>query len=191
MEGWMWLVLASMFAVGGLLGYVLGRSKGDNHEKIRELESSLRDSKDELQTYRGDVAQHFGKTAELFNQLTTDYRAVYEHLAASSEALCGDQVPKISAKVPDKKLLDADPEKPTAETAPAQGEAKHVRTATAKPHRPAHRNDVREHLDGTRHRRALHSRKASGAFQPHHRMDAHRHRCGGRRHREPAHRGQP
>ena len=117
MEGWMWLVLASMFAVGGLLGYVLGRSKGDNHHKIRELETSLRDSKAELNDYRNEVVQHFGKTADLFNQLTTDYRQVYEHLAASSEALCGDQVAKISAKVPDKKLLDSESDKPPVESA--------------------------------------------------------------------------
>ncbi len=107
MEGWMWLILASMFGVGGILGYVLGRSKGDNHQKIRELESSLSDGKKELESYRTEVAQHFGKTAELFNKLTTDYREVYEHLAASSETLCGDQAAKLSAQMPDKKLLDA------------------------------------------------------------------------------------
>ena len=109
MEGWMWIVLGSMFAVGAFLGFALGRTKGDDFQKVRELEHSLEESKAELEDYRQSVAEHFGKTAELFNRLTTDYREVYEHLAASSEALCGDQVPKISAQVPDSKLLDAEP----------------------------------------------------------------------------------
>ncbi len=114
MEGWMWLVLASMFGVGGLLGYVLGRAKGDNLKEVRDLEAKVAESEKALEEYKAQVAQHFGKTAELFNQLTTDYRAVYEHLAASSEALCGDQVAKISAEMPDKKLLEKE-EKPVVE----------------------------------------------------------------------------
>ncbi len=134
MEGWMWLVLASMFGVGGVLGYVLGRSKGGNHQKIRELETSLSQSSAELESYRADVAQHFGKTAELFNKLTTDYKEVYEHLAASSEALCGDRVAKINAKVPDKKLLDEkagkSEEKVAAEEVPKEETASNVKTNT-------------------------------------------------------------
>ena len=121
MEGWMWIVLGSMFAVGAFLGFALGRTKGDDFQKVRELENSLSESKAELEEYRQSVAEHFGKTAELFNRLTTDYREVYEHLAASSEALCGDQVPKISAEVPDSKLLDA--ESATTEVETSQAEA--------------------------------------------------------------------
>ncbi len=124
MEGWMWLILASMFGVGGVLGYVLGRSKGDNHQKIRELENSLSERATELESYRAEVAQHFGKTAELFNKLTTDYREVYEHLAASSEALCGDQAAKLNAKVPDNKLLDAQSDEAPGKETEAVKEAK-------------------------------------------------------------------
>ena len=129
MEGWMWLVLASMFGVGGAFGYILGRARGDNHHKIRELETSLSESATELESYRAEVAQHFGKTAELFNKLTTDYKEVYEHLAASSEALCGDRATKLNAKVPDQSLLDATHSKPGAKAEPAQ-EAPEEKTAS-------------------------------------------------------------
>ncbi len=111
MEIWQWLLFASMFAVGGLIGYTLARGKSDNMGKVRELESQLADSEKKLDEYKTEVSQHFGKTAQLFNNLTDDYRAVYEHLAAGSQALCGDKVDQLVSELPDKKLLDAEPEK--------------------------------------------------------------------------------
>lgn len=111
MEIWQWLLFASMFAVGGLIGYTLARGKSDNMGKVRELESQLADSEKKLDEYKTEVSEHFGKTALLFNNLTDDYRAVYEHLATGSQTLCGDKVNQLVSEVPDKKLLDAEPEK--------------------------------------------------------------------------------
>lgn len=96
MEAYLWLILASMLAVGVLVGFFVGRGKGDTSApRVKELEEALRIAEQEMQTYRIDVSQHFEKTATLFNQLTNDYRHVYEHLATSSEKLCGDQVAKL------------------------------------------------------------------------------------------------
>ncbi len=98
MEAYIWLILASMFGVGVLFGFFFGRGKEVHPTaQIKELEESVEKAKQEMEEYRGEVSQHFGKTAELFNQLTNDYRDVYEHLAASSEKLCGDQVEKLKA----------------------------------------------------------------------------------------------
>lgn len=98
MEAYIWLILACMFAVGILFGFFMGRGKEVHPTaKVRELEERLEQAHQDMDDYRGEVSEHFGKTAELFNQLTNDYRSVYEHLAQSSEKLCGDQVEKLKA----------------------------------------------------------------------------------------------
>lgn len=103
LEPWMVIALLAVAAISVAIGYSIGRSQNDGKEKLKQAE-------EELTQYKEQVAQHFGKTAELFDKLTHDYRDVYEHLAQSSENLCGDQVPRISADVPDGKLLASDHE---------------------------------------------------------------------------------
>ncbi len=102
MEGYIWLILASMLAVGIIFGYFIGRGREVSPSaQIRELEDKLTQQQQDMDQYKSEVTDHFGKTAELFNQLTNDYRAVYEHLANSSEQLCGDQVEKLKALTSD------------------------------------------------------------------------------------------
>ena len=101
LEPWIVFVLLAIAGIGIAIGYAIGRSQNDSREKQKKAE-------EELEQYKGQVAEHFGKTAELFDKLTHDYREVYEHLAQSSESLCGDQVPRISADVPKGKLLAED-----------------------------------------------------------------------------------
>ena len=123
MEAYIWLILASMLAVGVLLGFVIGRTKGDTSApRVKELEENLAKADEEMQQYRGQVTGHFEKTANLFNQLTNDYREVYEHLATSSEQLCGDQVAKLKSLTAETKVLEGEGEKletPAAEAAPS------------------------------------------------------------------------
>jgi hypothetical protein len=109
MEGYMWLILISMLGVGILFGFVIGRSKGDvSAPKVRELEKDLHQAKEQLQTYRSEVTTHFEKTATLFNQLTKDYREVYEHLATSSNKLCGTDTAKLKSLTADKNVLEGE-----------------------------------------------------------------------------------
>jgi uncharacterized membrane-anchored protein YhcB (DUF1043 family) len=121
MEGYVWLILISMLAVGVLFGFVFGRSKGDvSAPKVRELEKRLYDADQEMKGYRGQVTQHFEKTATLFNQLTNDYREVYEHLANSSNQLCGTETAKIKSLTADSTVLEGQSQQ--AEAAPAEPE---------------------------------------------------------------------
>ncbi len=129
MEAYMWLILASMLGVGIVFGFFMGRSKGDTSApKVRELEQNLNKANEEMQGYRTQVTQHFETTANLFNQLTNDYREVYEHLANSSDQLCGDQVAKLKGLTSDKNEVEVEGKKlessvgeaPTAEPEPAQ-----------------------------------------------------------------------
>lgn len=125
MEGYMWLILISMLAVGILFGFVIGRSKGDvSAPKVRELEKDLHQAKEEMQSYRNEVTQHFEKTANLFNQLTNDYRLVYEHLAKSSHQLCGEQAAQLKSLTADKGVLEGQPaqQQDAKGAAPAQAQ---------------------------------------------------------------------
>lgn len=125
MEAYIWLILASMLAVGILIGYFMGRSKGDTSApKVQELEDGIAQATQEMQDYRGQVTNHFEKTANLFNQLTNDYREVYEHLANSSEKLCGDQVAKLKGLTAETKVLQAEGEKVVSQATEAVNDTK-------------------------------------------------------------------
>ena len=122
MEAYMWLILASMLGVGVVFGFFMGRSKGDTSApKVLKLEQDLREAKEEMQSYQGEVTHHFEKTATLVNQMTNSYREVYEHLASSSEKLCGGQVPKLASLSEETKVLEGQGEKvEPSEAKPAQ-----------------------------------------------------------------------
>jgi uncharacterized membrane-anchored protein YhcB (DUF1043 family) len=103
------LYLTSAAAVGLVLGFLAGRHTGRSAERIRELEAHverlekereqalaelaaaremLRLKQEELDAYRGRVADHFAGTSELLRDLTHRYRSVYAHLTAGASELC-------------------------------------------------------------------------------------------------------
>ncbi|HEY5658086.1 MAG TPA: DUF1043 family protein [Myxococcota bacterium] len=103
------LYLASAAAIGLAAGFVVGRRTGRSAERIRELEAHverlekqreqalaelaaaremLRRKQEELDAYRGRVAEHFAGTSELLRDLTHRYRSVYAHLTAGASELC-------------------------------------------------------------------------------------------------------
>jgi uncharacterized membrane-anchored protein YhcB (DUF1043 family) len=103
------LYLTSAAAVGLVLGFLSGRYTGRCADRIRELEAHverlekereralaelaaaremLRLKQEELDTYRGRVADHFAGTSELLRDLTHRYRSVYAHLTAGASELC-------------------------------------------------------------------------------------------------------
>lgn len=81
-------------AIGGALGwYSALMSRGDNKRRlIMELETQLDQAKQSRADYEAEVSEHFSQTADLLHKLTDDYRAVYTHLAAGAEQLCGEHV---------------------------------------------------------------------------------------------------
>lgn len=80
---------------GAALGAVLDRMAGPGNQH-RELEERLFKAEDELKRYQQDVAEHFAKTSELVNNLTQNYREVYEYLANSALKLT---TPAISRQI--------------------------------------------------------------------------------------------
>lgn len=88
-----WAIGIVALAVGALFGYLLGRT-GDSAVKQQKLTDQLQEAQRELNEYKDQVNGHFEKTAELVNSLTESYKAVHNHLAQGSEALCmGEHAP--------------------------------------------------------------------------------------------------
>ncbi len=89
--------LVFAFIIGGGIGGVVGwylalNARGDKRKVIMDLESQLDQVKQDRADYEAEVSEHFSQTADLLHKLTSDYRAVYTHLADGAEQLCGDRI---------------------------------------------------------------------------------------------------
>ena len=81
MDTAVWAALAIAGLVAGIgIGFWLGRLQKDG-DRVAELET-------ELETYREKVTEHFAQSATHFQAIGQQYRELYEHMAAGSEALC-------------------------------------------------------------------------------------------------------
>ncbi len=124
---WLWVILPLPF-VGGL---VLGHFFSTGAKRIKLLREEIQSTKmtleqtrleleqtkanlelarNESARYRQQVSEHFSVAADLFNSLTVNYRAVYEHLAIGSHNLCDEQVIMLNEPVPSEQLLRKDAE---------------------------------------------------------------------------------
>ncbi len=83
-ESNIWVIGIVALAVGALIGYLMGRSGGNNNDQQQELD----DARKELEEYKAKVAGHFEETAEMVNQMTESYRGVYQKLATGAQTLC-------------------------------------------------------------------------------------------------------
>lgn len=96
MELWMWIIAVAMAAAGFMWGYTFGRQgKGDSavtKERAKALEAEVGKLKTDFGNYREEVNDHFRTTADLVNNMTSSYKAVYEHLAGGSQKLCSGEV---------------------------------------------------------------------------------------------------
>ena len=78
------LIALTAGALIGALGY---RLLAPSVKQAEQVKSRLDAARDELESYRDSVNEHFDKTAELVNELTQDYVRVYQHLAEGAQAL--------------------------------------------------------------------------------------------------------
>ena len=87
---WLWgvglIALAGGIALGILVAYFLLPLS----RRAKELETELESLRGELDEYRGQVTRHFATTSNLFHDLTTRYRTLYDHLARGAEDLCAN-----------------------------------------------------------------------------------------------------
>ncbi len=106
-------VALPIFLGGLLLAFWVGRRTSDNVAQVNELQGALEDARQERESaenaygeYRGHVADHFAETSRKLHDLTLQYRAVYDHLAAGAGQLCPDSLEKLEGGLG----LDALPE---------------------------------------------------------------------------------
>lgn len=114
-----WIVAIAALVVGAVIGYLLGRSGGDDSRQM-ELIEQLDETQRELAQYKEKVTSHFAETAELVGNLTDSYKAVHQHLAKSSADLCSDELvsrqleeamkPRLSDNSEETVVAEAEPE---------------------------------------------------------------------------------
>lgn len=77
------IVVAALIVL--LVGFLLGRmGRGQKSE-------TEKDAQQELQAYKESVSQHFGKTADLIDNLTQSYKDVFDHLGDSAKDLLTEE----------------------------------------------------------------------------------------------------
>lgn len=104
---WVWAIGLIAFAFGITLGVGAAYLTFGSKRQTRELREKIDALQQELDTYRGQVGQHFQRTAELVQKMTHSYREVYEHLASGSQALCRDPVSTPRLDIPETPSLAA------------------------------------------------------------------------------------
>jgi uncharacterized membrane-anchored protein YhcB (DUF1043 family) len=113
----MWFVVLIGFVLGLAAGYAIHYFLNPDHDRNQALEAELAAARQESSRYREQVVQHFQRTSELVQDMTQSYRAVYEHLAGSSQQLCGDRFDNPRLDLPDRGRLPGTAEQD--EAAPA------------------------------------------------------------------------
>lgn len=85
METWLWLLAALLLGVAlGAAAVWIWKGRGRDEVTVSRLDR-------ELKAYKQEVSDHFVRTAELVNELTNSYKAVYEHLEGGAYRLVGEE----------------------------------------------------------------------------------------------------
>jgi uncharacterized membrane-anchored protein YhcB (DUF1043 family) len=85
--------------VGVIAGLLIGMWLGRISSSAKQLGEELKQTKEELDAYRGKVTQHFSRTAELVEILAANSRDIYRHLASGSQELCNSDAIRLSDAV--------------------------------------------------------------------------------------------
>lgn len=79
------IVALISLVVGFFIGRNIGGSAGHGDSK------ALAEAKKELADYKQSVSEHFGKTADLVDNLTQSYKDVFDHLGGSAKSLLSEE----------------------------------------------------------------------------------------------------
>jgi uncharacterized membrane-anchored protein YhcB (DUF1043 family) len=112
-----------LVAVGLGLGISIGRR---NDARLRALEAELAQVQAERARYQEQVAQHFGRTATLFRDLTQQYGTLWQHLATGARDLCPERFAALEEQMGQAPVL-----LPSEPAAPVEGQAESVAAADA------------------------------------------------------------
>jgi len=69
-------------------GVALGKFIAPNANRVKELEDTIENNKQQHQSYKDNVAEHFSQSANLFGDITEKYRSLYDHMSSGAYDLC-------------------------------------------------------------------------------------------------------
>ena len=93
--------------VGTVLAFIGGRLSAPSVIRLQELEEERSKSSESFENYQKEVDEHFEKTGQLFDQLTGDYRTLYEHLARGANRLGVSERRESLSRMPEMQRLAA------------------------------------------------------------------------------------
>ena len=102
-------------AAGALAIYLLRHRFNDT----QVLRSRLSDLQSELESYRSQVDEHFGRTSDLFQEVTQKYRTLHDHLAQGATGLTRGAKRLPSIELPERAMLPAQSEHDVAAAKPS------------------------------------------------------------------------
>lgn len=88
-------------------GVFIGRTTG-RARKASDLADELEKTKEEFETYRGEVVQQFADTAGKFRRLNETYGDLHKQLATSAAVLCADRADDILLALPDASVSNSE-----------------------------------------------------------------------------------
>ncbi|MGB0957404.1 MAG: YhcB family protein [Litorivicinus sp.] len=86
-----WFYLIAIGLVGCGIGFTWGRNTRPDLKARADLEARMADADQRHTALQHQISDHFNETARLVNQLSSQYRAVHEHLAEGQRTLVDDQ----------------------------------------------------------------------------------------------------
>ncbi|PID75971.1 MAG: hypothetical protein CSB23_00845 [Deltaproteobacteria bacterium] len=84
------IILLIVAVVVFVIGFLIGKAFG-NSSRLKETHRKFEAAEKELADYKASVSQHFGQTADLIDNLTRSYKAVFEHLGSSARELLTEE----------------------------------------------------------------------------------------------------
>lgn len=81
------IIVVAVAIVALIIGLLIGKSLGKN-DAASEANAQ---AQKELESYKEAVSEHFGKTADLVDNLTQSYKEVFEHLGSSAKDLLSEE----------------------------------------------------------------------------------------------------
>jgi hypothetical protein len=82
-----WQIGIIALVAGALIGALAYRLLAPAVKQADKIKTELDVTREELNSYKASVNQHFDKTSELVNDLTQNYVKVYQHLAEGAQTL--------------------------------------------------------------------------------------------------------
>ncbi len=82
-----WQISIISLVAGTMIGALAYRLFAPSVQKAGKIKTELDVAREELNSYKTNVNQHFNKTSELVNDLTQNYVKVYQHLAEGAQTL--------------------------------------------------------------------------------------------------------